>query len=60
MQMQAPEMAKTGNATARPLLWGSQSAVDSMNPPFDVVIGSDVVYREDVFKPLIETLDMVC
>jgi len=30
-----------------------------MNPPFDVVIGSDVVYREDVFKPLIETLDMI-
>lgn len=52
-------MVAAGNATAQPLMWGSQNAADALGPPFDLVIASDVVYREDVFKPLIETLEMV-
>eukprot|EP00283_Hemiselmis_rufescens_P012924 CAMPEP_0173456500 /NCGR_PEP_ID=MMETSP1357-20121228/56126_1 /TAXON_ID=77926 /ORGANISM="Hemiselmis rufescens, Strain PCC563" /LENGTH=220 /DNA_ID=CAMNT_0014423729 /DNA_START=35 /DNA_END=697 /DNA_ORIENTATION=+ len=58
MEANIPDMAVSGNATAMPLLWGSEEAAQSLGGPFDVVVGSDVIYREDVFKPLIETLDL--
>jgi len=59
LEKNVPEMAGAGNASALPLMWGSQEAASALGPPFDVVVGSDVIYREDVFKPLIDTLDMV-
>lgn len=38
-------MVAAGTATALPLLWGSAEGAAALKPPFDVIIGSDVVYR---------------
>jgi len=33
---------------------------DSLKPPFDFVIGSDIVYQMEAVKPLVKTLDVLC
>lgn len=43
------------NITVSTLEWGSK--VLTYDPPFDVILAADVVYIEDVFTELIQTLD---
>eukprot|EP00288_Rhodomonas_lens_P017593 CAMPEP_0177700692 /NCGR_PEP_ID=MMETSP0484_2-20121128/6227_1 /TAXON_ID=354590 /ORGANISM="Rhodomonas lens, Strain RHODO" /LENGTH=245 /DNA_ID=CAMNT_0019211903 /DNA_START=150 /DNA_END=887 /DNA_ORIENTATION=+ len=58
LERNVPELAKAGRAEARQLSWGSEEDAAALAPPFDVVIGSDVVYREEMFKPLLKTLQL--
>ena len=43
------------NITVSTLEWGNE--VSAYDPPFDVILGADVVYIEDVFTKLAKTLD---
>ncbi|KAJ3091124.1 hypothetical protein HK102_001592 [Quaeritorhiza haematococci] len=43
-----------------PLEWGNQNHAQRLQPPFDLVIGSDLVYFPHLFPPLIETLRDIC
>lgn len=42
----------------RELEWGQN--VSSFDPPFDYVLGADIVYIEDTFKQLLKTIDELC
>eukprot|EP00128_Syssomonas_multiformis_P002087 Colp12_sorted_trinity150504_noHs@9416 len=44
----------------RSLCWGEQEQADALQPPFDVVLASDVVYFPELFDILIDTLNAVC
>jgi len=57
LEMNLPEMVRAGMATAKPLAWGSEADVAALEPPFDMVVGSDLVYREALFKPLVQSLE---
>ena len=39
-----------------PLEWGDSTALAALRPPFDVVLGSDVIYHADGHDVLAETL----
>ena len=40
------------------LEWGQN--VSSFEPPFDYVLGADIVYIEETFKQLLKTIDELC
>ena len=47
------------------LPWGEPlskeiSSVIAEEGPFDIVVGADVVYGEELFAPLLETINLVC
>ncbi len=43
-----------GSIRCEEYFWGTPP--DSLGPPFDFIIGTDVVYREDIIDPLIQSL----
>jgi predicted nicotinamide N-methyase len=47
----------SGVVEARALEWGSKGDMAALNPPFDLVVASDCVYKQDLFTPLLETLE---
>jgi len=51
-----PEYTAKKKAEVKVLGWGETTAAEVLGPPFDVLVGSDVVYREEFFKPLIQTI----
>ena len=42
-----------GTYEARPLEWGSQADLEALGGPFDLVVASDCVYKQDLFVPLL-------
>jgi len=38
---------------ARALEWGSKKDINVLNPPFDLVVASDCVYKQELFTPLL-------
>ena len=38
---------------AKALEWGSKRDMKALNPPFDLVVASDCVYKQDLFTPLL-------
>jgi hypothetical protein len=49
-----------GRASAAPLRWGDAAAAAALSPPahapWDVLLAADVVYRRELFAPLLATL----
>jgi len=43
-------------ATVQPLTWGSLEDAAALEPPFDLIVGSDVIFREDFVEPLLVSL----
>nr|QSQ68602.1 hypothetical protein PY_023339 [Puya raimondii] len=55
----APLLASRGAAAVRQLRWGERDdllPLAASEGPFDAVLGSDVVYYDHLFDPLLETL----
>ncbi|KAL6591345.1 hypothetical protein ACP70R_049848 [Stipagrostis hirtigluma subsp. patula] len=45
-----------GSITVAELDWGNKEHIRAVEPPFDYIIGTDVVYSEHLLQPLLETI----
>ncbi|XP_062221538.1 uncharacterized protein LOC133920915 [Phragmites australis] len=45
-----------GSITVAELDWGNKEHIRAVEPPFDYIIGTDVVYSEHLLQPLMETI----
>ncbi|TVU27700.1 hypothetical protein EJB05_19197 [Eragrostis curvula] len=45
-----------GSIKVAELDWGNQDHIKAVEPPFDYIIGTDVVYSEHLLQPLLETI----
>ncbi|KAG0570528.1 hypothetical protein M758_6G162500 [Ceratodon purpureus] len=45
-----------GSIEVAELNWGNQEQAEALNPPFDYIIGTDVVYKEYLLPPLLESI----
>ncbi|XP_078148279.1 S-adenosyl-L-methionine-dependent methyltransferases superfamily protein isoform X1 [Carex rostrata] len=45
-----------GSVSVAELDWGNKTQIEAVGPPFDYIIGTDVVYAEHLLEPLIETI----
>ncbi|KAE9616706.1 putative lysine methyltransferase, S-adenosyl-L-methionine-dependent methyltransferase [Lupinus albus] len=45
-----------GSIKVSELLWGDESHIKAVGPPFDYIIGTDVVYAEHLLEPLLQTI----
>ncbi|KAI9166002.1 hypothetical protein LWI28_024538 [Acer negundo] len=48
-----------GTVDVAPLRWGEAGDVEAIGGEFDLIIGSDVVYHDHLFEPLLETLRLL-
>ncbi|KAI3716546.1 hypothetical protein L1987_67496 [Smallanthus sonchifolius] len=55
MQMN-PDADSIGSITAAELSWGNNDHIRALDPPFDYIIGTDVVYAEHLLEPLLQTM----
>lgn len=55
MQMN-PDSDRIGSITAAELSWGNKDHIRALDPPFDYIIGTDVVYAEHLLEPLLQTM----
>ena len=59
VQSNQPPLGGRGSATARALHWGNEAQIAEVvrdGGPFDVLLGTDVVYVADMVEPLLRTL----
>ncbi|XP_019236463.1 PREDICTED: protein-lysine methyltransferase METTL21D isoform X3 [Nicotiana attenuata] len=45
-----------GSIEAAELDWGNENHIKAVEPPFDYIIGTDVVYAEHLLEPLLQTI----
>ncbi|KAJ8551913.1 hypothetical protein K7X08_028356 [Anisodus acutangulus] len=45
-----------GSIQAAELDWGNETHIKAVGPPFDYIIGTDVVYAEHLLEPLLQTM----
>ncbi|XP_048135891.1 uncharacterized protein LOC115734162 isoform X2 [Rhodamnia argentea] len=45
-----------GSIQVAELDWGNMEHINAVDPPFDFIIGTDVVYSEHLLEPLLETI----
>lgn len=45
-----------GSIQAAELDWGNETHIEAVGPPFDYIIGTDVVYAEHLLEPLLQTI----
>ncbi|WJZ89753.1 hypothetical protein VitviT2T_008948 [Vitis vinifera] len=55
MQMN-PGSDSFGSVEVAELDWGNEDHIKAVNPPFDFIIGTDVVYAEHLLDPLLRTI----
>lgn len=51
-----PDSGTFGSVTVAELDWGNKEHIKAVDPPFDYIIGTDVVYSEHLLQPLMETI----
>ncbi|CAA7026240.1 unnamed protein product [Microthlaspi erraticum] len=51
-----PGSASFGSLRVAELDWGNEDHIRAVEPPFDYVIGTDVVYSEQLLEPLLRTI----
>ncbi|KAG0453769.1 hypothetical protein HPP92_025073 [Vanilla planifolia] len=55
--MQAnPETASFGSVEVAELDWGNKDHIRAVCPPFDYILGTDIVYAEHLLEPLLHTI----
>ncbi|XP_020079792.1 protein-lysine methyltransferase METTL21D isoform X2 [Ananas comosus] len=50
------DSAPFGSISVAELDWGNKEHIKSVGPPFDYIIGTDVVYSEHLLEPLMQTI----
>ncbi|XP_028126557.1 protein N-lysine methyltransferase METTL21A-like, partial [Camellia sinensis] len=55
MQMN-PGSDSFGSIQVAELSWGNVDQIKAVDPPFDYIIGTDVVYAEHLLEPLLQTM----
>lgn len=45
-----------GSITVAELDWGNKEHIKAVEPPFDYIVGTDIVYSEHLLQPLMETI----
>lgn len=55
MQMKS-ESDTFGSIKVAELNWGDENQIKAIEPPFDYIIGTDVVYAEHLLEPLLQTI----
>ncbi|KAH7296633.1 hypothetical protein KP509_26G031500 [Ceratopteris richardii] len=53
---QNPYLGSLGTIEVMELNWGDEDQIKALKPPFDYIIGSDIVYKEQLLDPLVSTL----
>ncbi|KAK1435130.1 hypothetical protein QVD17_00890 [Tagetes erecta] len=56
IQQMNPDADSIGSITAAELSWGNNDHITALDPPFDYIIGTDVVYAEHLLEPLLHTM----
>lgn len=51
-----PDSDSIGSINVAELDWGNEDHIKALNPPFDYIIGTDVVYAEHLLEPLLQTI----
>ncbi|RAL46062.1 unnamed protein product [Cuscuta campestris] len=51
-----PDSDSFGSITVAELNWGDENQIKAVEPPFDFIIGTDVVYTEHLLEPLLQTI----
>ncbi|CAI9290019.1 unnamed protein product [Lactuca saligna] len=51
-----PDADSIGSMMAAELSWGNKDHIRALDPPFDYIIGTDVVYAEHLLEPLLQTM----
>ncbi|KAH6814016.1 S-adenosyl-L-methionine-dependent methyltransferases superfamily protein [Perilla frutescens var. frutescens] len=51
-----PNPDSFGSIRVEELNWGNEDHIRAVEPPFDFIIGTDVVYAEHLLKPLLQTI----
>ncbi|XP_020693592.1 protein N-lysine methyltransferase METTL21A isoform X2 [Dendrobium catenatum] len=54
--MQANDSASLGSIEVAELDWGNEDHIRAVCPPFDYIIGTDIVYAEHLLEPLVQTI----
>ncbi|MCO5591183.1 hypothetical protein L7F22_051976 [Adiantum nelumboides] len=52
----SPFLGSLGTVEVVELNWGDEMQIKAFKPPFDYIIGSDIVYKEQLLEPLVTTL----
>ncbi|XP_020552378.1 protein-lysine methyltransferase METTL21D isoform X1 [Sesamum indicum] len=52
----APDSDSFGSIQVAELNWGDEDHIRAVEPPFDYIIGTDVVYAEHLLEPLLQTI----
>ncbi|KAL0436386.1 UNVERIFIED_CONTAM: hypothetical protein Sradi_0346500 [Sesamum radiatum] len=52
----APDADSFGSIEVAELNWGDEDHIRAVEPPFDYIIGTDVVYAEHLLEPLLQTI----
>lgn len=48
-----PHLGSLGTIEVAELDWGNLEQIRALNPPFDYIIGTDIVYKEQLLEPLL-------
>ncbi|KAL5994594.1 hypothetical protein ACLOJK_024647 [Asimina triloba] len=51
-----PDSATLGSIQVEELDWGNLDHIRAVDPPFDYIIGTDIVYAEHLLEPLLKTI----
>nr|GMD71268.1 protein N-lysine methyltransferase METTL21A isoform X1 [Ipomoea batatas] len=51
-----PDSDSFGSIKVAELNWGDEDQIKAVEPPFDYIIGTDVVYAEHLLEPLLQTI----
>ncbi|KAK8937244.1 hypothetical protein KSP39_PZI012718 [Platanthera zijinensis] len=51
-----PDSVGFGSIEAAELYWGNEDHIKAVSPPFDYIIGTDIVYAEHLLAPLVHTI----
>lgn len=51
-----PDPDSFGSIRVEELNWGNEDHIRAVEPPFDYIIGTDVVYAEHLLEPLLQTI----
>lgn len=53
---ESPYLGSLGTVEVVELDWGNEEQIRALKPPFDYIIGTDIVYKEQLLQPLLSTL----